>query len=54
MKKIFIWGVGERTEYYILMDYFKDCNIEGYICSQKTETSYKGKPLYSLDELTVV
>ena len=42
MKKIFIWGIGERTEYYMLMDYFRECNIIGYISSKK-ETSYTYK-----------
>lgn len=51
MKKIFLWGTGERTEYYILMDYFQNCNIAGYICSEKAETTYKGKPVLSLEEL---
>lgn len=55
MKKIFIWGIGERTEYYMLMDYFRECNIIGYISSKKeTSYTYKGKPVFSLEELLEV
>lgn len=53
MKNIFLWGTGERTEYYLLMDFFQSCNIAGYICSKKTETMYKGKTVLSLEELII-
>lgn len=54
MKNILIWGTGDRTEYYLLMDYFKDCHIKGYICTHKEADEYNGKPVYSIDELVNV
>lgn len=51
MKKVYVWGIGERTEYYLLMGYFKDCDIIGYICSEKKQDSYRKTPVYSIEEL---
>ena len=51
MINIFLWGTGERTKYYILMDYFKECNIVGFISSQKEQEFYNGKKVYSFEEL---
>mgnify|MGYP002616856468 CR=1 FL=1 len=51
MKKIYIWGIGERTAYYLLMEYFKECDIVGYICSEKNQDSYRNIPVYSIKEL---
>ncbi len=52
MKKIFIWGIGERTEYYLNMNFFSNCKIEGYICTDKQTDYYRNMPVYSVDELT--
>lgn len=51
MKKIFIWGIGERTEYYLNMNFFNECKIEGYICTDKQSDYYRNMPVYSVDEL---
>lgn len=51
MFKILIWGIGERTNYYIRMGYFNNCDIRGFICTNKTVDLFYGKNVYSVDEL---
>ena len=51
MINIFLWGTGERTKYYILMEYFSKCNIVGFISSHKEHDFYDGKKVYSIEEL---
>lgn len=49
--KIVLWGIGDRTKYYILMDFFGGCSIDGYVCSKKENNEFCGKPIYSVAEL---
>lgn len=54
MYKILLWGVGDRTKYYIDLDYFSECNIYGFICTQKEMDLFQGKKIYSIGELLQV
>ena len=37
MCKIVLWGIGERTEYYMKLNYFSNCIIEGFVCTNRVE-----------------
>lgn len=51
MCKIVLWGIGERTEYYMKLNYFSNCIIEGFVCTNRVEKNFWGKKVYDVDEL---
>lgn len=48
---IIIWGIGERTNIYLRNQYFKDCEIKGFIDSKKYGTLFHGKKVWNPIEL---
>jgi len=51
MKRILIWGTGDRTEFYMRAGYFNVCNIEGFIDTYGTETKYRNYDVYKPESL---
>ena len=51
MKKIIIWGIGDRTNAFQKQGFFDDCHIIGYVETNRTKDEYYGKNVYSVDEL---
>lgn len=51
MYDIVLWGTGNRTRYYLNLEYFSDCNIVGFVCTNTKDSVFDGKKVYSPDEL---
>ena len=54
MKKILIWGTGDRANAYIKAGYFKDCMIKGFIDTYGSAGTYQGYDVYRPAELARV
>lgn len=55
-KTIIIWGIGERTNIYMRHQYFHNCEIKGFVDSNKYGTTFYEKPVWEpakLPELMV-
>lgn len=48
---IIIWGTGERTNIYLRHQYFNECEIKGFIDSNKYGTMFYGKQVWNPLEL---
>lgn len=51
MKKILIWGIGDRTRYYMLIGYFANCEIKGFIDTYKKSDKYSGYNIYFPEDI---
>lgn len=51
---IVLWGIGERTRYYLNLRYFDASNIVGYVCSEKGLEKYNDKPVFDIEELLIL
>ncbi len=51
MSKIFVWGIGERLKYFMLMEYLNQKDILAYIVSNKECEEYMSKPVYDINDL---
>lgn len=54
MNRIVLWGVGERTKYYLKLEYFTDCTIVGFVTTIKQIDLFEGYPVFSIDELLCI
>lgn len=54
MKKIILWGTGDRADRYIKFDYFKGAEIVAFIDSRKHGSIYFGKKIYEPEYLPVI
>ena len=46
LKSIIIWGIGERTNIYMRHQYFRGCEIKGFVDSNKYGTLFYEKPVW--------
>lgn len=45
-KTIIIWGIGERTNIYMRHQYFRSCEIKGFVDSNKHGTTFYDRPVW--------
>lgn len=50
-KSIIIWGIGERTDYYMKYNYFQNCEIVFFVDTYKHGETYFDVPVYAPAEL---
>lgn len=48
---VVIWGIGERTDYYMKYGYFQECDIAAFIDTYKYGESYHGITVYAPSEI---
>lgn len=48
---IFLWGIGERSQYFMQKKYFEKCEIAGFIDTYKNQEYFLGYKVYSPEEL---
>ena len=48
---VVIWGIGERTDYYMKYRYFQECEIAAFIDTYKYGESYHGITVYAPSEI---
>lgn len=48
---IFIWGTGERAQYFIQKEYFRRCEISGFIDTYKKQDYFAGYKVYTPEEM---
>lgn len=51
MYNVVMWGIGDRTKYFLNLDYFLGCNIVGFVCADEEISDFEGKKVYGKREL---
>lgn len=51
MTRIILWGIGERTKYYLNLKYFSECSIVGFVCAEAGIGSFNDMPVLKKEDL---